>query len=270
MMITRIDPRRPDAKALQAAVAALRRGGLVVFPTETAYGLACDPASAKAVQRLFSVKERDRSKPLPLIAASMAQVRRVARLAGFSAALAEAFWPGPLSLVLLAKKRASKSSGRTEMTRIFARGVANRDGEIAMRVSPNPVASALARRLGRPVAATSANRSGRPTRYDVPSVLADLGTLPDVVLDAGPLKRTMPSTLVRCQMPDAGGRCDILREGPVSVRAIARALTSVLRDRARHPGPHSSTPAREGRAAAERKRRLRSASARKRSRKASL
>lgn len=221
MIVTRIDPRRPDAKTLRAAVGALRRGGLVVFPTETAYGLACDPASAKAVRRLFSLKKRDRSKPLPLIAASTAQVRRTAKLAGFSAALAEAFWPGPLSLVLLVEKRASKSSGRTETTRVFAHGIANRGGEAAARVSPHPVASALARGLRRPIVATSANRSGQPTLYDVPSVLADLGTIPDVVLDAGPLKRTPPSTIVRCGMD----RCEILREGPVSSGAIARALS---------------------------------------------
>jgi L-threonylcarbamoyladenylate synthase len=211
MRIVRLDLRRPDPKTLAQAVAVLRRGGLVVFPTETAYGLACDPSSAKAVKRVFAVKGRDPSKPLPLVAASAAQARRFAALGGLAAPLAAAYWPGPLSLVLPVRTR-------------LAPGVASKAGEYALRVSPHPVASALARGLGRPIVATSANRSGRPTPYAAMEVLGDLGALPDLVLDAGRLKKTPPSTLVRC----SGEACEILRAGPVGGRAILKTLRACV------------------------------------------
>lgn len=211
MLITRIDPKKPDAAALKSAIAVLRSGGLVVYPTETAYALGCDPMSAKAVKRLFSVKRRDASKPLPLIAASAAMARRFLKLDRYAAALAEAFWPGPLTIVSVGVRK-------------LAPGVASKNGELAVRVSPHGVAGALSAALGRPIVSTSANRSGRATGYDVPSVLADVGPLPDLVLDAGALKKAPVSTIVR----PSGGVIEILREGPVTEDALHRALMRSL------------------------------------------
>lgn len=211
MLIIRIDPKKPDAAALMKAAAVLKAGGLVVYPTETAYALGCDPASAKAVKRLFSVKKRDASKPLPLIADAPATAKRALRLDRYAAVLATAFWPGPLTLVAPAARR-------------FAPGVASKRGELAVRVSPHPVAAALAKALGRPVISTSANRSGNGTPYDVPSVLADLGTLPDLVLDAGRLAKTPVSSVVRVR----GGVVEILRAGPVTEADLHHALMRAL------------------------------------------
>ncbi len=211
MLLIRIDPKKPDAAALAKAAAVLKSGGLVVYPTETAYALGCDPASAKAVKRLFSVKRRDASKPLPMIAASAAMVGRFLKLDRYARALAAAYWPGSLTLVAPAAVR-------------LAPGVASKKRELAVRVSPHPVAAALAKALGRPVVSTSANRSGKATAYDVPSVLADLGALPDLVLDAGPSKKTPVSTIVR----SSGGVMEILREGAVSEDDLHRALMKSL------------------------------------------
>ncbi len=211
MLILRIDPKTPDAAALKKAAAVLKSGGLVVYPTETAYALGCDPKSAKAVKRLFSVKKRDASKPLPMIAASTAIAGRFVQLDRFARVLADAYWPGPLTL-------ASSAASR------LAPGVASKRGEFAVRVSPHPVAAALSRALGRPIVSTSANRSGRATGYDAPSVLKDLGTMPDLVLDAGPLKKAPVSTIVR----SSGGVMEILREGQISEDALHRALMKSL------------------------------------------
>ena len=211
MLIIRIDPKTPDAAVLKKAAAVLKSGGLVVYPTETAYALGSDPKSAKAVKRLFSVKGRDASKPLPMIAATAAMAKRFLRLDRYASALAGAFWPGPLTLV-------APSAAR------LAPGAASKRGESAVRVSPHAVAAALSKALGRPVVSTSANRSGRATAYDVPSVLADLGTLPDLVLDAGPLKKGPVSTVVR----PSGGVMEILREGAVSEDELHRALMKTL------------------------------------------
>ncbi|HJV33058.1 MAG TPA: L-threonylcarbamoyladenylate synthase [Patescibacteria group bacterium] len=211
MLIVRIDPKKPDAASLKKAAGVLKSGGLVVYPTETAYALGCDANNRKAVKRLFSVKKRDATKPLPLIAATSAMAKRFLKLDRYASALARAFWPGPLTLVAAAAAR-------------LAPGAASRRGELAVRVSPHPVAAALAKALGRPVVSTSANRSGRKTAYDAPSVLTDLGALPDLVLDAGVLKKAPVSTIVR----PSGGVVEILREGPVSEDDLHRALMKSL------------------------------------------
>ena len=219
MLLIRIDPKRPDAAALKKAAAVLKSGGLVVYPTETAYALGCDPKSAKAVKRLFSVKKRDMSKPLPMIAASVAMAKRFLKLDRYASALAAAFWPGPLTLVAPVKKL---------HVRIFAGAKKMHDrkmrADAALRVSPHSVASALSKALGRPIVSTSANRSGMATSYDVPSVLADLGTMPDLVLDAGTLKKAPVSTIVR----PSGGVMEILREGAVTEDDLHRALMKIL------------------------------------------
>ncbi|MEK7546155.1 MAG: L-threonylcarbamoyladenylate synthase [Patescibacteria group bacterium] len=211
MLILKIDPKKPDAEALKKAVLILKSGGLVVYPTETAYALGCDPKNPKAVKRLFSVKKRDASKPLPLIAATKSQAGNFTRSGVFARVLADAFWPGPLTLVTPAAAR-------------FAPGVVSKRGELAVRVSTHPVAAALSKALGRPIVSTSANRSGGKTAYDVPSALADLGTLPDLVLDAGTLKKSPTSTVVR----PSGGVMEILREGPISEDDLHRALMRTL------------------------------------------
>ncbi len=202
MWIAKIDPKKPDAATLHKAIAVLKRGGAVVYPTETAYALGCDPKNATAMKKIFLTKKRAASKPLPLIAASLAMARRFAVLDRYAAMLANAFWPGPLTLV------APVVPG--------TKGA----GEIAVRVSSNPWAEALSVGLGRPIISTSANLSGRKTRYDIAAVLRDLGAFPDMVLDAGVLKSTPPSTIVRAQ----GGIVAILREGPISEDDLHRAL----------------------------------------------
>lgn len=206
MLIARIDRKKIDATLLEKAVAVLKRGGLVVYPTETAYALGCDPQNASAMKKIFLIKKRAATKPLPLVVASARMARRYAVLDRYASMLADAFWPGPLTLV------APMVPG-TKGT-----------GEVAVRVSSAPWARALSAGLGRPVVSTSANRSGAKTRYNVSSVLHDLGALPDMILDAGVLKSTPPSTIVRAQ----GGIVAILREGPVSEDDMHRALMKRL------------------------------------------
>lgn len=219
MLVIRVDPKKPDVASLKDAAAVLRAGGLVVYPTETAYALGCDPKNAKAVKRLFSVKKRDASKPLPMIAATKHQAGKFVRSDVFARILTEAFWPGPLTLVASAKKAFARFFAGGEKT--YA-AVARHD--IALRVSPHPVAASLSRAFGRPIASTSANRSGGTTPYDIPSVLRELRTLPDLILDAGALPKTPPSTVVRAK----DGIVEILREGPITEDDIHRALMKRL------------------------------------------
>lgn len=195
------------ADALAPAIAWLRSGGIVAYPTDTLYGLAVDPESAVAVQSIFDLKGRDSRSALPLIAASTAQVRTwCGGLTGVSARLAERFWPGPLALVL-------------DAPAAVAPDVHGGTGTVAVRVPAHPVARALAEALGRPVTATSANRSGAPP-VDRAEALGAIGDDPRVLtIDAGPAPGGRPSTIV-----DARTTLTLIREGAV---AWSRVLGSI-------------------------------------------
>jgi L-threonylcarbamoyladenylate synthase len=211
MRIIRADIRTARLDAAKEAAAVLRRGGIVVYPTETAYAIGCDATDAAAVKRIFALKGRDAAKPLPMIVASSAMARRFARFGASENVLAAAFWPGPLTLVLPAKTS-------------IAAGAVSRRGEIALRVSADAFARAVSLRLGRPIVSTSANRSGGSNPYRLSDAVSAFGAAPDLCLDGGTLPRRRPSTIVRC----GADRCEIVRQGPVSANAIARALAACV------------------------------------------
>jgi len=197
-----IDSEAPSLDALAPAVAALQRGGVIAYPTETFYGLGADPLSAAAVARVFGVKARVEGQSLPLIAADLAQARRVADVTGAAARLAARFWPGPLTLVVPALAP-------------FAEG-AQRLGTVAIRVPDHAVARALAAAFGSPITSTSANLSGEPPA----SVVSELGGIAprlDVVVDGGRTPGGLPSTIV-----------DVTGGAPTLVRAGAIAWDRVL------------------------------------------
>ena len=203
-----IDRQVPDPETLRRCVALLARGGIVAYPTDTLYGLAVDPRRPDAVERLFRAKGRPAEMAVPLIAASPEQVaRRAGRLTPLARALAECFWPGPLTLVLEALAGTSP--------RLLAAG-----GTVAVRVPDHAVARALARELGHPVTATSANRSGSPPATSAAAAVAAVGRDLAGVVDAGPAETTLPSTIVDVR----GAAPVLLRPGAV---AWERVLESV-------------------------------------------
>jgi L-threonylcarbamoyladenylate synthase len=199
--------------AVQAAVEAMRRGLVVAYPTDTLYGLAVDPANAGAVTKLFALKGRDLARAIPLIAADLSQVRAWTTVTPLAERLAEAFWPGPLTLVLRAAVNID--------TRVLAE-----DGTVAIRVPDHAVARALAAAAGCPVTSTSANPSGQPPTADADEVARALPAV-DVLIDGGLTPGGAPSTIV-----DATGSL------PVLIRAGAIAWERVLESL----GP-ASTPA---------------------------
>lgn len=174
-------PRPPtEAGAIATAAAALARGGVVVFPTETFYALGADPRSSAGVEAVYRWKTRPRDRPLPWIAASREQVESVCRLPPAAAALARRAWPGPVTLVLPLRGGA---------------------GSAAVRVSSHPVARFLAAALGHPVISTSANRSGRPPARTAPSAVRGLaeggpGRPPLLALDGGRTPGGAPSVIL--------------------------------------------------------------------------
>lgn len=180
---------------VSSAVDIIRRGGVVVFPTETSYGLAADATNARAVRRIFAIKGRTKEKSLPLIATDLRMVGKYAALSPILKRLVKKYWPGPLTVVASCRGR-------------LAPGVV-REKTVAIRVSSHPIARALARRLGRPIVSTSANLSGRPACFSVTAVRKQLGDQLDGYLDVGSLPRRCPSTIVA----EKNGGIIVLRGG---------------------------------------------------------
>jgi L-threonylcarbamoyladenylate synthase len=196
VLLLRVDPNNVTSTILEPAVAALRKGGVVAFPTETFYGLAADPRSSAAVKNLFVVKRRPADLPVPLIAASVAQIEaHIGLMTPLARRLAAAGWPGPLTLVIPA-------SGQ------LPDDVHLGTGKIAVRVPGHVVARALAECAGHAITSTSANFSGETPPSTADEVAATFGDTIDAIIDAGRTPGGLPSTIV-----DATG------ELPVLVRA---------------------------------------------------
>ncbi len=209
--IITVDPQQPDAGAIARAAQVLRSGGLVAFPTETVYGLGVDAFQTAAVRRLFAVKGRPAYDPLIVHLAAPAELSRVAsEVPPVARRLAEAFWPGPLSLVVPRLPELP-----TEVT-------AGLD-TVAVRAPSHPVALALLRTADRPIAAPSANLFGHVSPTTAAHVLADLGQRIDLLLDAGPTPIGIESTVVDCTVDPPL----ILRPGGLSLERLATAVPSI-------------------------------------------
>lgn len=192
------------------AIEALRDSELVVYPTETFYALGADPTSETALGRLFAAKGRQARNAVALIAADTMMAFELARSVPPAACrLAEAFWPGPLTLVLPAKQELPDA-------------LVGAGGGVGVRVSSHPVARGLARRLGRPLTATSANRSGQAPARTLGQARAALGGKVKVFLEGGTLAAAAPSTVIAFEH----GRIKVLRAGAISEHQLAAALAT--------------------------------------------
>lgn len=201
----------PEAIALAAA--ALRRGELVALPTETVYGLGADATNARAVAGIYEAKGRPRFNPLIVHVASAEQAAAIAVLGPKAVRLAEAFWPGPLTLVVPLRQGAGIAD-------LVTAGL----DTVAVRVPSHPVAHALIVAAGRPIAAPSANRSGHVSPTLAQHVADDLGDAPAVILDGGPTAHGLESTIV-----DASGDAVLLlRAGVITAEAIEKVLGEKL------------------------------------------
>jgi tRNA threonylcarbamoyl adenosine modification protein (Sua5/YciO/YrdC/YwlC family) len=196
-----------DSEDLAVAAAAVSRGQLVVIPTDTVYGVAADPRDAAATGRVFAAKRRPRRLALPVLVAEPAQALRLAaRPDPRVAALMEAFWPGPLTVVVPANPGAGLHLGLA-------------DGTVALRQPDHPHPLALLRLTG-PLAVTSANVSGRPPATTAAEAAEQLGRHVAHYVDAGPAPGGRPSTVVDCTGPEVR----ILRAGAVEADGIGQVL----------------------------------------------
>ena len=210
-----------DDAAIAEAVRLVLAGQPVAVPTETVYGLAADATNAEAVANIYEAKERPSFNPLIVHISSLDQARRIGVFSNDAVRLADAHWPGPLTLVVPLKPGADIAS-------IVTAGL----DTIGLRVPAHPAMQALLRALGRPLAAPSANASGAisPTRAE--HVLKSLGGRIPLIVDGGATQRGLESTIIAA----TGGPLRLLRRGPVDVPdAVSEAS-----DRIEAPGQLAS------------------------------
>ena len=205
--------RFPTDREFEQAAHALAAGRLVAFPTETVYGLGADATNDHAVAAIYHAKGRPRFNPLIMHVADISAAQIIGHLSEPALQLAEAFWPGPLTIVVPRRPGAKLSSLATA-------GLET----LAIRIPSHPVARRLLAAVGCPVAAPSANISGRVSATSAAHVRADLGTSVAIILDAGPTQHGMESTIVDA----TGTTLRLLRPGAVTREALAAASGSEL------------------------------------------
>ena len=197
-----------DDAAIARAADLIRSCQLIAVPTETVYGLAADATSGEAVARIYATKGRPSFNPLIVHVAGMEQAEELADLSPIAWRLAEVFWPGPLTMVLPLRKGSPVSA-------LVTAGLPT----LALRRPAHSAMQALIEVSGRPLAAPSANASGRISATRAEHVVASLGDRVPLVLDGGPTRHGIESTIVAVEP----GRLRLLRPGPVTASQLSDA-----------------------------------------------
>ncbi|MCR4334914.1 MAG: L-threonylcarbamoyladenylate synthase [archaeon] len=187
---------------IEKGVTALREGKIIAFPTETSYGLACDPFNEKAIKKLHEMKKEHYDKPVLLIVASKQMIDELADLGENGLKLVEKFMPGPLTLIAKKKKSVPDFLSKEK---------------VGFRISSNEIANQLSRKFGKPITATSANLHGKKPAFSGEEVKKYFGE-EILLIDAGTLPKAEPSTVYDLE------ENKIVRKGKISEKEIQKAL----------------------------------------------
>ena len=192
----------------QAAITALKRGEVIVFPTETLYGLGADALNTAAVEKAFQLKGRDAANPISVLVADRTMLCTIVdQVPILAEELIAEFWPGPLTLVLPAKKDLSKR-------------LVNASGGVGVRTSSAPIAAQLVRDLGKPIMATSANPSGKTPARNIEQARVYFSGAIRVFIDGGELHSNVGSTVAEI----SGDSVRVIREGEINKAALERVI----------------------------------------------
>jgi len=187
-----------DPRAIRRAVSVLKRGGIVVYPTDTQYGIGADVMNKKAVRKVFDAKHRPIAKDVIWACSSISMAKNYFPLSIEQERLANALMPGPLTLVL-------------------------GNETFRFRIPSNEFSMKMIRKFGKPVTTTSANISGKKPSSKIKDIISIFGDKVDLIIDAGDLKPSRPSTVLKWE------GMKILRRGPVAKKSIMDTIKSILR-----------------------------------------
>ncbi|MBU0546781.1 threonylcarbamoyl-AMP synthase [Patescibacteria group bacterium] len=184
----------------------IREGGVVIFPTDTIYGLFCDVTNKKAVDKLFKIKKRGYKKPIPVFVKNIESAKKIACINKNQEKFLKKVWPGKVTVILDAKGN-------------FPKKVLSSDNKIGIRIPDYKPALSLLKKLNIPLSSTSANISGLPSFVKIEEVIKQFSgrkNKPDLIVDAGNLEQSEPSTVIDL----TGNKMIILRKGAVSIKSI--------------------------------------------------
>jgi L-threonylcarbamoyladenylate synthase len=197
--IIKINSKNPDRKILWYAAKVIESGGIVVYPTETSYGIGTNAADSKAVKKLRNIRKPS-GKPISIIVSSIDMMKNYGVITKDVGILVKKFMPGPLTIVVRKKGTIPNVLNKKE---------------IAFRISSHPIANLLSEYAGVPITAPSANPEGKPPAFDAKKAFQYFNNKVDIVIDCGKLKKQEPSTMI-----DMKSKPKIIREGAISVRKI--------------------------------------------------
>lgn len=190
-----------DHDGIMSAFKIFKKGGVIVFPTDTVYGIGCDPFNEEAVKKIYKIKGRQESKQLPVLGFSIFEISKIAVFNELSRRLASKFWPGPLTLILPVKEeKIARTLGL--------------DKKIAVRMPDNPCVMGLLSKC-KLLVGTSANRSGQPPAGDAAEIVANLDGY-DILLDGGKIANPVESTIVEV----AEEKIHMVRRGKITEKEI--------------------------------------------------
>lgn len=194
-MLLEINPDNPQPRLIQRVVECLKQGGVIVYPTDTTYGLGCDIFNKKGVKKIYQIKQRDPRKPFSFICADLSDVSNYAQVSNFAFKTMKRNLPGPYTFVL-------------EATRVVPDLLATRQRSVGIRIPANAIALAIVRELGHPLVTTSANLSGEEPLHDPELIHEQMGKMVDLVIDGG-VQLGDPSSIISL----VNDQVEVLRQG---------------------------------------------------------
>jgi len=203
--IVKIETGKIDKRLIKEAAHIIKKGGLVIYPTETCYGIGGNATNVKVIDDIYEIKNRPRTKPIPIIVSDLRMMNKYGIITDRVRILMKSFMPGPLTIVVRKRKTIPDSLNSKE---------------IAFRISSHPVASVLAKEVNLPITSTSANLYNEQPLYRTEDVIKTFDKKVDMILDYGSLPRIKPSTLIDMKTNEP----KLIREGPIPIKIIIDEL----------------------------------------------
>lgn len=194
-MRNRINPENPQIRLVRLAVDCLKQGGVVIYPTDTTYGLGCDIFNPKGIKKIYQIKQRDPRKPFSFICSDLAEVSNYAEVSNFAFRILKRHLPGPYTFIL-------------EASKIVPESLTTRQKTVGIRIPDNAISRMIVQELGHPLVTTSANISGQDVIEDLDLIDAQMERMVDMVVDGGVSMGTESSVISLI-----GDRIEVLREG---------------------------------------------------------